>query len=368
MDGILAGVGSALAGFFGSPVVQFVIYSILVYLVVLWLASAYWVFRDMQQRTENAILPYLAASLVIVFLPVFPLAIFVYKIIRPHEKIGEVYERNLAEEALLAEVDPTDVQPTDVDPPGWVPGRAAQTAGGPAFDENAPLASTVRPSPAPNVLHDLADTAEIDDASAVTAPSWPPPGDRGPIPAPEPRTPAGAYLPPSAVLPPLDLPAPAAPEPESAVGTWANRSTAALSDALESIHVTADASRRAVAAGAGLGTVGFLLPWVNTLPGANPLAGYLDRWGLAGPGTWLVFAGLLALTAIAGSSGRTASWQVGLASVATAAFLVGLIWPYVVGGFGRSIGIWVVLVGAAVLAVGGILDRRSRHDRGDATV
>jgi RNA polymerase subunit RPABC4/transcription elongation factor Spt4 len=112
MDGILAGIGSALAGFFGSPVVQFVIYSILAYLVVLWLASAYWVFRDMQQRTENAILPYLAASLVIVFLPVFPLAVFVYKIIRPHEKIGEVYERNLAEEALLAEVESIKSCPT----------------------------------------------------------------------------------------------------------------------------------------------------------------------------------------------------------------------------------------------------------------
>src|SRR4051812_23826602 len=112
MDDILAGVGKALSDFAGNPVVQFVIYSIVVYLVVLWLASAYWVFRDMQQRTENAILPYLAASLVIVFLPVFPLAIFVYKIIRPHEKIGEVYERNLAEEALLAEVESNKSCPT----------------------------------------------------------------------------------------------------------------------------------------------------------------------------------------------------------------------------------------------------------------
>ena len=112
MDAILAEIGKALAGFFSSPVVQFVIYSVAVYLVVLWLASAYWVFRDMQQRTENAILPYLAASLVIVFLPVFPLAIFVYKIIRPHEKIGEVYERNLAEEALLAEVESIKSCPT----------------------------------------------------------------------------------------------------------------------------------------------------------------------------------------------------------------------------------------------------------------
>ncbi len=112
MDQILGEIGKALAGFFSSPVVQFVIYSIAVYLVVLWLASAYWVFRDMQQRTENAILPYLAASLVIVFLPVFPLAVFVYKIIRPHEKIGEVYERNLAEEALLAEVESIKSCPT----------------------------------------------------------------------------------------------------------------------------------------------------------------------------------------------------------------------------------------------------------------
>ena len=109
---ILTGIGSAVGAFFGSPVVQFILYSILAYLVVLWLASAYWVFRDMQQRTENAILPYLAASLVIVFLPVFPLAVFVYKIIRPHEKIGEVYERNLAEEALLAEVEAIKSCPT----------------------------------------------------------------------------------------------------------------------------------------------------------------------------------------------------------------------------------------------------------------
>jgi RNA polymerase subunit RPABC4/transcription elongation factor Spt4 len=112
MDQYISGIGAAVAGFFGSPVVQAVLYSILVYLVVLWLASAYWVFRDMQQRTENAILPYLAASFIIVFLPIFPLAVFVYKIVRPHEKIGEVYERNLAEEALLAEVEAIKSCPT----------------------------------------------------------------------------------------------------------------------------------------------------------------------------------------------------------------------------------------------------------------
>ena len=106
MDQIFSEIGSALGDFVGSPPVQFVLQAIAIYLVVLWLAGAYWAFRDMQHRTENPILPYVAASFVIVFTPIFfPLAIFVYKIIRPHEKIGEVYERNLAEEALLAEVE-----------------------------------------------------------------------------------------------------------------------------------------------------------------------------------------------------------------------------------------------------------------------
>ena len=60
----------------------------------------------MQQRSDNAILPYLAAAGIILFTPIFfILAVWVYKIVRPHEKIGEVWERNLAEEALLAEVE-----------------------------------------------------------------------------------------------------------------------------------------------------------------------------------------------------------------------------------------------------------------------
>src|SRR5437667_2550958 len=113
MDQIFGEIGKALAGFFGSPIVQLAVQAIVVYLIILWLAGAYWAFRDMQQRTENPILPYVAASFIIVFTPIFfPLATFVYKIIRPHEKIGEVYERNLAEEALLAEVEAVKSCPT----------------------------------------------------------------------------------------------------------------------------------------------------------------------------------------------------------------------------------------------------------------
>jgi len=106
MDQILAGIGDTIGGIIDSPVVQFGLRAIAIYLVILWIATAYWAFRDIQQRSDNAILPYFVAAGIIVFTPAFfILAVWVYKIVRPHEKIGEVWERNLAEEALLAEVE-----------------------------------------------------------------------------------------------------------------------------------------------------------------------------------------------------------------------------------------------------------------------
>jgi len=106
MEDILAQIGQSISDIFESEAVQFGIRAIGIYLVILWLASAYWAFRDMQQRSDNAILPYIAAAGIILFTPIFFIfAVWIYKIIRPHEKIGEVWERNLAEEALLAEVE-----------------------------------------------------------------------------------------------------------------------------------------------------------------------------------------------------------------------------------------------------------------------
>ena len=82
--------------FITNPLVQTAGTLIVIYVVLLWLGTAYWAFRDMQARSENPILPYVAASFVILFTPIFfPLAIFVYKIVRPHEKIGETYEREI---------------------------------------------------------------------------------------------------------------------------------------------------------------------------------------------------------------------------------------------------------------------------------
>ncbi len=106
MEEILGTIGSAIGSIFDNPVIRFGFQIVAIYWVVLWLAAAYWAFRDMQLRTENPVAPYLAAAFIIVFTPVlFPLAVFAYRIVRPQERIGEIYERNLAEEAMLAEVE-----------------------------------------------------------------------------------------------------------------------------------------------------------------------------------------------------------------------------------------------------------------------
>ena len=113
MDQILNTVGQTIDDIVNSQAVQITGRLIFIYLVVLWIASAYWAYRDMQQRSDNAILPYLVAAGIILFTPfLFFLAVWVYKIIRPHEKVGEVWERNLAEEALLNEVEAVPHCPT----------------------------------------------------------------------------------------------------------------------------------------------------------------------------------------------------------------------------------------------------------------
>jgi RNA polymerase subunit RPABC4/transcription elongation factor Spt4 len=99
-------LGGAMSAFFSNAIVQLILYATFAYMILLWFAAAYWAFRDMRDRTENPVLPFLATGLIIMFLPFFfPLGIVVYRVIRPSERLGETYERNLAEEALLAEVE-----------------------------------------------------------------------------------------------------------------------------------------------------------------------------------------------------------------------------------------------------------------------
>ncbi len=69
--------------FVTNPIVGIAVNMTVIYVVLLWLGTAYWAFRDMQARTENPILPYFAAGLIIFFTPVlFIFAVVLYLIVR----------------------------------------------------------------------------------------------------------------------------------------------------------------------------------------------------------------------------------------------------------------------------------------------
>ena len=101
----LTGVWTA---FVNNPLVQLSLRLSVLYVFAIYLAMVFWTVRDAQQRTENQILPYLA-GLMVVILNIFGL--FLYLIIRPKETLGEAYERQLAEESLLAEAEQRVVCP-----------------------------------------------------------------------------------------------------------------------------------------------------------------------------------------------------------------------------------------------------------------
>lgn len=106
MQDILDPIAQFFQGLLEDSTVQLAFQLIGIYVVLLWLATAYWAYRDMTHRTANPVLPYLAAAWIILFTPVFfVFAAILYRIVRPKETIAESNERNLAEEAMLVEVE-----------------------------------------------------------------------------------------------------------------------------------------------------------------------------------------------------------------------------------------------------------------------
>src|ERR671919_2397580 len=106
IDQLLDTLGSEIGKIFDSPLVRLMLQAIAFYVVLLWAATAYWAYRDLQSRTTNPVAPYLAAALIILFTPIFfPFGLLLYRIIRPSETVAEANERALAEEAMLVEVE-----------------------------------------------------------------------------------------------------------------------------------------------------------------------------------------------------------------------------------------------------------------------
>ncbi len=205
-------------------------------------------------------------------------------------------------------------------------------------------------------------------ATAATAAASPAPvAATGPTP--------GAYVPP--VLAPASALSIAAPAPARA---WAGTdSLPPIDDVPDTSAAVRSAETKAVkpaaelskldefigwlsVAGAALASVGFILPWSNSVIGATGV-GYFDRWGLAGPGHLAVVAGLLVLLVLGVVRVPVPAWvRLGIPGVALGALLLGLAWPYAIGPLGVQAGLVAVVIGAALILVAGILAiATSRH-------
>src|SRR5436309_2445340 len=149
--------------FVNNPLVQLAVRGVGLYVLALYLAMVFWTVRDAQQRTENPILPYLAGLLVVVL---NILGLFLYLIVRPKETLGEAYERQLAEESLLAEAEQRVVCPTCKErvqedyilcPTCRVPLQGSRTWGrsAPGSPSFVAVAAHCRSSAAPDVASDI---------------------------------------------------------------------------------------------------------------------------------------------------------------------------------------------------------------------
>jgi hypothetical protein len=97
-------IGQGVAGFFDLPAIRFALTAAGAYVVLVWLACAFWTWRDARRRQDNVVAPYVAAGAVILASPaLFPLALLVYRIVRPAETLTEARQHLL--EDRLAELD-----------------------------------------------------------------------------------------------------------------------------------------------------------------------------------------------------------------------------------------------------------------------
>ena len=78
------------------------------YLFALWIAMVVWTYRDVRSRSRDIFTHILSVLLVIVFnLP----GLLLYLIMRPRETLAAKYERELAGEAMLQEIEDRQVCP-----------------------------------------------------------------------------------------------------------------------------------------------------------------------------------------------------------------------------------------------------------------
>jgi hypothetical protein len=82
----------SVADFFNSPLWHFILYMLVFFGVALWLACAYWVFKDARRRVEDKVVLVVCILTGLVF---GPLGLIIYSIVRPPELVEDRREREL---------------------------------------------------------------------------------------------------------------------------------------------------------------------------------------------------------------------------------------------------------------------------------
>jgi RNA polymerase subunit RPABC4/transcription elongation factor Spt4 len=106
-----AGTSSSSGGTLGklTSFVAIAVFFFAAFAAIFWFALIFWTWRDVRSRTQDTILQ-ITATVLVAFFSLGGL--FIYLIVRPRQTLAELYERQLEEESLLAEMTERQTCPT----------------------------------------------------------------------------------------------------------------------------------------------------------------------------------------------------------------------------------------------------------------
>jgi RNA polymerase subunit RPABC4/transcription elongation factor Spt4 len=85
-----------------GPILQLFVAFFGAYFLAMWISLVIWTYRDVHARTRDLFLQILGVALVVAFnIP----GLVLYFLLRPRETLAEAYERELAEEAMLQDIE-----------------------------------------------------------------------------------------------------------------------------------------------------------------------------------------------------------------------------------------------------------------------
>jgi hypothetical protein len=122
--------------------------------------------------------------------------------------------------------------------------------------------------------------------------------------------------------------------------------------------------------GSAVAILGFLLPWSQTVIGAEGVGSYFDTWGMANASHLLVVLALLAALGLAIVANPLPTWiRTCAVGLLVGGLLVGLTWPYLFGPLGAGPGVMSIMVGGLMLSMAGLLDLiEARHATSEPVV